>query len=516
MGKIGKYEILRKIGTGGFGTVYEALDPLIERRVALKTCEVADPEMRARFFQEARLGGSLRHRNITTVFDFGVEGDTAFIVQELLDGEDLDRTIGRRPGLSLLEKLRILLGGAYGLEYAHNAGIVHGDVKPGNIRVLEDGTVKLMDFGIARSIRVEAGHTRTGVQIGTLAYLAPERILEQPVDARSDVFSFGVVAYELLSGRRPFPGDTQEDLFDQIVHDEAAALETVAPEVPPMLAAIVGRAMRKNPAGRYAAMEGMRKDLLAVHYSLFHGPAPAEIPPAVETSPSVSPTTRELWDPPPPPASVPPEPTAPAGPPALEVRRAVPRSRAFYAAAAASVLLSVVFTLVVVRAIGRIPTREAGAVSPEIPVANPRAAEATPPRHIPPAQEPSSAHAQKPAPQASATTSPEAALVGERNRPASRAMRGPVALPPSPRPVAGGASRWTRAAEEPGLSADTRAAIYVSGAWERYRAGDPETAQRLLGSAFGWRSDLKLDPGRYDPDFLRLADRARLARRNAL
>ena len=511
-GKIGKYVILRKIGTGGFGTVYEAHDPLIDRRVALKTCEVADPETRARFFQEARLGGSLRHRNITTVFDFGVEGDTAYIVQELLDGEDLDRTIGRRPGLSLVEKLRILLGAAYGLEYAHHAGIVHGDVKPGNIRVLEDGTVKLMDFGLARSVRVQAGHTRTGVEIGTLAYLAPERILDRPVDARSDVFSFGVVAYELLSGRRPFPGDTQDELFNQILHDEAAPLETVAPEVPPILGAIVGRALRKDPAGRYEAMEAVRKELLAVHYSLFSlygGPAgaQAELPTGLEAGAGSPPETRELWEPPASPA--PREPAAPAGPPPIEAPRDAPRPPAFYAAAAASLLLAVVLALVVVRAIGRIPTRQEGAASPVVPATNPGSAEAEPPRDAAPAEEPP----RKPAPQDSAAASPEAALVGARDRTVSRAVRGPAPLPPSPRSVASGASRWTRAAEEPGLSADTRAAIYVSGAWERYRAGDAESARRLLGSAYGWRSDLHLDPDRYDPAFLRLADRARLARR---
>src|ERR1017187_7434559 len=157
--KIGKYEVLRKVGTGGCGSVYEARDPLLRRTVAVKTCEAKDPEVRARFFQEAQLGGSLRHRNITTVFDFGVDDGMPYIVQEFLDGEDLDRIIARGEGLSLLEKLRILIGIAYGLEDAHTAGIVHRDVKPGNIRILSDGTVKLMDFGIAKLAQM--GRNRT-------------------------------------------------------------------------------------------------------------------------------------------------------------------------------------------------------------------------------------------------------------------------------------------------------------------------------------------------------------------
>ncbi|MEO8431886.1 MAG: serine/threonine-protein kinase [Acidobacteriota bacterium] len=513
IGQIGKYEILRKIGTGGFGTVYEARDPLIERRVALKTCEVTDPANRARFFQEARLGGSLRHRNITTVFDFGVDGDTAYIVQELLDGEDLDRTILRRPGLSLLDKLRILLGAAYGLEAAHHAGVLHGDVKPGNIRVLEDGTVKLMDFGIARSVGVRAGHTSTGVQIGTLAYLAPERVLEQPIDVRSDVFSFGVVAYELLSGRRPFPGDTQEDLFDQIVHDQPPPLESIAPEVPPMLAAVVRRAMEKDPAARYGDMEGVRKDLLAVHYSLFRDPADSPgLPAAVGTGSAA--TTRELRDQtppdpreisaPPPIASVNeyPPPTSPT-PPAP----AAPRPRGFSAAVAASAVLLALLAVFVFQAAKKLPAR---APAPS-PVAESRTAA--------PARIGDRTRAVVPAVELarkdSEASSPESALLHTERTGAAPSSPRASSAPPPARPSPASASRWARAAQEPGLSPDTRAAIYVSGAWERYRAGDPEAAQRLLGSALAWRSDLTVDARRYDAGFVRLADRARAARRTA-
>lgn len=524
--KIGKYEILRKVGTGGCGSVYEARDPLIRRTVAVKTCEAKDPEVRARFFQEAQLGGSLRHRNITTVYDFGVDDGTPYIVQEFLDGEDLDRIIARGEGLSVLEKLRILIGIAYGLEYAHNAGIVHRDVKPGNIRILSDGTVKLMDFGIAKLAGM--GRNRTGRNMGTLAYLAPERILEQPVDARADVFSFGVVAYELLAGRRPFDGEIEEELFDSIVTAEPIPLAEIAPDVPPAMASIVHRALRKAPEDRYPSIEPMRKALLAAFHSLFGRDAPltaaadhAGGPASVRTGAVAYDVvdTRELRDAIDEPEQAIAAPPAAAAPsvrtPASDAVLAAPeRRRGFAPAVLASVVIACAFAGILVWG-GSALLRE----PPGSPAANGEISTSPTSPSIP--QTSTDPAVGSPPPVSVGTAAPEPSAVREaparrasQVRPDTSVLRQPArpgrqASPVATRIVPKGTSRYARAADEPGLSADTRAAIYLSGAWERYRAGDVPAAREMLASAYALRKELTLDPSQYDPGFRRLADRVR-------
>src|SRR5262249_20249291 len=159
------------------GTVYEGFDPLIQRKVAIKTCEVGTPEIRARTYQEAQLAGRLQHPNITTVYDFGIDGDVPYIVQEFLPGEDLDKRSARGEPMPLGRKLKILVGVALGLEYAHKAGVIHRDIKPSNIRLL-DGTsaIKIMDFGIAKSQNAEVEITKAGVAVGSAGYMSPEQI----------------------------------------------------------------------------------------------------------------------------------------------------------------------------------------------------------------------------------------------------------------------------------------------------------------------------------------------------
>jgi len=520
IGKIGKYEILRKVGTGGFGSVYEARDPLIRRNVAVKTCEAKDSEVRARFFQEAQLGGSLRHRNITTVYDFGLDDGTPYIVQEFLDGEDLDQIIARG-GLSLLEKLQILIGVAYGLEYAHVAGIVHQDVKPRNIRILSDGTVKLMDFGIAK-LTARAGRYRTGRNMGTLAYLAPERILDKPVDARADVFSFGVVAYELLAGKRPFDGETEEELFDSILNAEPAPLATIAPDVPPALASIVQRALRKASEDRYPSIEPMRKALLAAFHGLFGREAPVTaVPDRLGTAsvwkgvaPDPVADTQELLNPTP--GSEPPIGAAPA---TDEPRLGVPpssatfvrpeRSRFAPTVLAAGLIALGLAGILLVRGTGGSPAADGKMASgKETPgatsVPNPAGESSRPVALGGGASVPSApADAPHAAPRASVERG-SAPVYGQAPR------RGRAVPPPASQIASKKAtSRYVRAADEPGLSPDTRAAIYVSGAWERYHAGDLPAARELLASAFALRRDLVLDPNQNDVGFRRLADRVR-------
>ena len=268
LNKIGKYEVSEQIGVGGFGAVYRGRDPFIKRTVAIKTCQVNDEEIKHRFFREAELAGNLHHRNITTIYDFGVENGIPYIVQEFLTGEDLDKVIKRGEPIPVTRKLEILMAIADGLGYAHNASIVHRDVKPANVRVLEDGTVKVMDFGIAKSMQTESNLTQTGITLGTSAYLAPEQIRGEAIDRRTDVFAMGVLAYELLTYRKPFRGEHLSTVLYKILNETPEPIETLAQDVPPALAAAVKGAMAKVAAERYPTMEAFRKDLQAVYREL--------------------------------------------------------------------------------------------------------------------------------------------------------------------------------------------------------------------------------------------------------
>jgi len=263
-GTIGKFEIVEKIGSGGFGTVYKAWDNLIRRHVAIKTCEVGSKDVRNRFFREAQIAGGLQHPNITLVYEFGFEGDVPYMVQEFLSGEDLDQMIRRGAPLPLQDKLKILIEIASGLEYAHKAGVMHRDIKPANVRVLDTQSVKIMDFGIAKSLDRGSDITLTGVTVGSSSYMSPEQIGGDSVDFRTDLFSFGILAYELLSSRKPFRNDNLFLLLEQIVKDEPTPLVELAPDLSPSLVALVERAMRKDPDERFASARDLRNALVAV------------------------------------------------------------------------------------------------------------------------------------------------------------------------------------------------------------------------------------------------------------
>lgn len=266
--KIGKYEVTGKIGSGGFGAVYSGRDPYIKRTVAIKTCQLNDEEIKSRFFREAELAGNLHHRHITTIYDFGVEDGIPYIVQEFLSGEDLDKKVKRAEPLPIVRKVEILVAIADGLAYAHAAGIIHRDIKPANVRILEDGSVKIMDFGIAKSLQTESNLTQTGITLGTSAYLAPEQIRGEPVDRRTDIFSLGILAYEVLTFRKPFRGEHLSTVLYKILNDTPEPIENLAPDAPPTLVAIVNRAMEKQRENRYASMEALKQDLLNVQREL--------------------------------------------------------------------------------------------------------------------------------------------------------------------------------------------------------------------------------------------------------
>jgi serine/threonine protein kinase len=252
METLGKYQIVEKIGVGGFGVVYKGYDPLIKRHVAIKTCSVEDTETRQRFQREAEIAGSLQHRNIVTVFEFGFEGDTPYLVQEYLSGEDLDRKIKRNEYVPLSEKILWLIQAARGLAFAHERGIVHRDVKPANVRILDDGTAKILDFGIAKLAHQTSNLTQVGMTLGTAAYLAPEQIRAQAIDARTDVFSFGILAYELLAYERPFRAAEISAIFYKILHETPASLAARVPDLPVELDRIVARCLEKDPLKRWA------------------------------------------------------------------------------------------------------------------------------------------------------------------------------------------------------------------------------------------------------------------------
>lgn len=249
--QVGKYQILEKVGAGGFGAVYKGRDPFIKRTVAIKTCQSDEEEIRKRFFREAEYAGNLQHKNITTIFDFGVAEDgLPYIVQEFLTGEDLDRRIKRRESTPLVEQLRILADVCDGLEHAHAAGIVHRDIKPGNIRILDDGTVKIMDFGIAKSMMSESSLTQTGITLGTASYLAPEQIRGERVSPRTDIFSFGVMAYEFLTFQRPFTGDQIAAVLHKILNEMPPAPSSLGPNIPAAVDELVLATLAKDPEHR--------------------------------------------------------------------------------------------------------------------------------------------------------------------------------------------------------------------------------------------------------------------------
>ena len=260
--KIGKYEILSELGQGGMGKVYRAKDPLMGRDVAIKLmaeAQLSDEELRQRFYREARSAGRLKHTNIITIYDLGEENGVPYIVMEYLEGSDLKQLLKDRKDLPLYDRLRIAVQVANGLSYAHHHQIVHRDIKPGNIRVLEGGQVKIMDFGIARESTSEM--TKTGSAIGTWHYMSPEQIVGKKVDNRSDIWALGVILYEMLAGRRPFEAESLTTLVYKIAHDQPPTFEAQGIEVAEPLARIVHRALAKEAADRYPDAADLARDL---------------------------------------------------------------------------------------------------------------------------------------------------------------------------------------------------------------------------------------------------------------
>ncbi len=268
---LGPYRLERLLGRGGMGAVYLAHDPRLARDVALKVLSPAlasSPGFRERFLSEARSCSRLNHPNITTIHEIGEEDGLDYIAFEYVQGENLETILEREERLSVGRALEIGLQLASALSHAHGRGIIHRDLKPANVIISNLGTPKILDFGLAKEMPLAvtsegetlARLTQAGMIVGTIAYMAPEQALGGAVDARSDVFSFGCLLYELLSGRAPFRGATPAQVLDQLLHGEPERLDRVRPDVPPELARVVSRAMRKSAGERYPDMDELAEE----------------------------------------------------------------------------------------------------------------------------------------------------------------------------------------------------------------------------------------------------------------
>ncbi|HEY8704097.1 MAG TPA: protein kinase [Gaiellaceae bacterium] len=261
-----RYELEELIGTGGMSSVFRAHDRLLERKVALKVLHqhyTDDEEYVERFRREARAVATLSHPNIVTVIDRGEHEGRQFIVFEYVEGGNLKQLIERRGAAPVSTALELAMQIARGLSFAHQQGLIHRDVKPQNVLMNGDGTAKVTDFGIARSLDVKQGMTQTGTVLGTSDYIAPEQAQGQRVDEHTDVYSLGVVLYEMLLNEVPFPGENFVAIAMRHINEEPPSIRDKRPDVPPRVEAAVHRAMAKDPEARFQTMSDFCHELEA-------------------------------------------------------------------------------------------------------------------------------------------------------------------------------------------------------------------------------------------------------------
>src|ERR1700691_3265917 len=279
------YQFLEKLGAGGMGEIYKAQDTRLNRFVAIKVLTSAatgDPDRRRRFIQEAQAASALNHPNIITIHDIVSDGGTDFMVMEFVSGKTMVDLIPKG-GLRGAQVLKYSVQMADALQVAHNAGIVHRDLKPGNVMVTDSGLVKILDFGLAKLTdrgplttlsgpndatltMTEAPLTVEGSIIGTVSYMSPEQAQGKKVDTRSDIFSFGVVLYEMLTGVRAFGGDSPLSTLSAILRDEVRPIAETSPEVPPQIDLVIGRCLRKLPDDRWQSMKDVQMALSALKH----------------------------------------------------------------------------------------------------------------------------------------------------------------------------------------------------------------------------------------------------------
>jgi eukaryotic-like serine/threonine-protein kinase len=262
---LGRYEIIAELGQGAMGVVYKARDPMLDRVVAIKTINLTLPkeelvEYEARFYQEAKAAGGLSHRNIVTIHDIGRSDRVAYMAMEFLEGKELRRLMQSRVPIQIAHALDMGAQVAEGLQFAHDRQIIHRDIKPANIMVLNDGLVKITDFGIAR-MRTNEVKTVTGMILGSPKYMSPEQVSGKRADTRSDIFSLGVVLYEMLTGTSPFVADNIHGVMYQTMNFNPPAPRTLNPELPDVLNFIIAKALAKNLDDRYQKAKDLAHDL---------------------------------------------------------------------------------------------------------------------------------------------------------------------------------------------------------------------------------------------------------------
>jgi serine/threonine-protein kinase len=324
---LGRYEIKKELGKGAMGIVYLGVDPKINRSVAIKTMRFEEgleekqmKDLKDRFFREAQAAGNLQHPNIVKIFDAGEEQDIAYIAMELLKGDDLKKWATKDTLLPVEKVLEYIALSADALGYAHKSGIVHRDIKPANIMLLDDGTVRVCDFGIARI--TESSKTATGTVLGTPYYMSPEQIAGKKVDGRADLFSLGVTLYEMLTGERPWKGgESIGTLLFQITSDPYPDPLVVRKDLPPGILAVIDKALKKNPEERFQT--GL--EMSAAIREVMAGKAPTinnTSAPAPAAAPAPKPTVRAAApapQPAPKPAAAPaPKPVQQTPPPAAK------------------------------------------------------------------------------------------------------------------------------------------------------------------------------------------------------
>jgi CHASE2 domain-containing sensor protein len=254
--RVGRFDILDVIGRGSMGVVLKALDPKLNRVLAIKTLRFSDEfdedvieEIKTRFFREAEIAGQLSHPSIVTIHELGEDGDLTYLAMEFLEGIDLENFVTKDHLLPFFKVLRVVVNVAEALEYAHGANVIHRDIKPANIMLLKSGGVKVTDFGIAKAI--SSSRTKTGVILGTPNYMSPEQIMGQKIDYRSDIFSLGVLFFQLLTGELPFQGDNLSSLLYQITQTRHPSLRDFNPNLPGTCDQIIDKALAKNPDERF-------------------------------------------------------------------------------------------------------------------------------------------------------------------------------------------------------------------------------------------------------------------------
>jgi len=272
---LGRYRIERELGQGAMGTVYLGVDPKINRQVAIKTLDYQQidtdqlPEVKERFFREAEAAGRLNHPGIVTIYDVGEESDLAYLAMELLDGKDLSHACHSDKLLPLPRVIEILHQVALALDYAHRQGVVHRDIKPANILLPENGQVKVVDFGVARVIA--SSKTETGLILGTPSYMSPEQVAGKKVDGRSDLFSLGVVMYELLSGEKPFQGESLAALMYNIANCKYRPLADLQPKLPKACREILAKLLQKTLSRRFKSAALLAGELATLQRRLGRG-----------------------------------------------------------------------------------------------------------------------------------------------------------------------------------------------------------------------------------------------------